>query len=156
MLERWNPVAEMNRVLQDMDRFLSETTGRTPFGTRVWTYRPPIDLYDTGEQFVLRAVIPGATPDSIDISLEQATLTIRGAFGYAPSEGEARSVTWYRREIGQGQFAESFRLPVPVDADHVQATFENGILTLTMPKAEQAKAKRISVQAPHALTGSPN
>ncbi len=65
----------------------------------------------------------------------------------AAAEEEAKKATWYRREIGTGQFAESIVLPAPVDAEHAQATVENGIVTLTFPKAEQARVKRITVQA---------
>lgn len=100
--------------------------------------------------------MPGANPEDIEVSIEQNALTIRGRYGYQLSEDEAKKVTWYRREIGMGEFAETFTLPAPVDADHAEASFADGILTLTLPKAEQARIKRIPVQAHKALAGSLN
>ncbi len=151
MLERWNPFTEVDRMLSDMDRLLSQTVGRSRLLPRLTGFSPLVDLYDTGDRLVLKALVPGARPEDIDISLEQNTLTISGRYGQTLSEDEAKNVTWYRREIGAGQFAETFTLPVPVNADQAEASFENGILTLTMPKAEQARTRRIPIRAPQAL-----
>ena len=106
-----------------------------------------MDVYDAGENLVIKALIPGATPDDLDISLEQNTLTIKGTLGYQYRDDEAKQVTWYRREIGYSDWAESIQLPTPVDSEHANAEFDNGILTLTLPKAEQARIKRIPVQS---------
>jgi len=158
MLERWNPVADMERLWNEMDRIFEEAFGRTarPLASRVLSYRPATDIYDTGEALVVKVAVPGAKPEDLEVSFEQNTLTIRGHYGYHLSEDEAKKVTWYRREIGTGQFAESFTLPVPVDTEHAEATFADGILTLTLPKAEQARIKRIPVHAPQALASSLN
>lgn len=152
MLQRWNPVNEIERMWDEMDRVLTDSFVRPRTAARAWTFRPAIDVYDSGEQVVVRAILPGATSEDIDLTIEQNTLTLRGRFGHTASDESHSDVTWYRREIGSGQFAESFTLPVPVDAENATASFENGILTLTLPKAEQARTRRIPVQAPQALT----
>jgi HSP20 family protein len=157
MLERWSPFAEMERMWNELDRVFNEAFGRTrPSLARPWTYRPATDIYDTGDALVVKVAVPGANPEDIEVSIEQNALTIRGRYGYQLSEDEAKKAAWYRREIGMGEFAETFTLPAPVDADHAQASFADGILTLTLPKAEQARIKRIPVQAHKALAGSLN
>jgi len=147
MVERWSPVAELERLISDMSRLLGEVPERGRLLPRAFAWRPATDIYDVPEAIVIKLAVPGARPDDLEVTLEQNTVTIRGRSGYTLSEDEAQKVTWYRREIGTGQFAESITLPVPVDIEHAQATVENGIVTLTFPKAEQARVKRISVHA---------
>ena len=88
-----------------------------------------------------------ARSEDLQLSLEQNVLTIQGSYGYRLPEEEARQITWYRQEIGQGQFVESISLPVPVNAEQIQATFADGILTVRLPKAEQACTKSIPIQS---------
>lgn len=149
MVVRRTPMLDLARTLGDMDRFLSEV--RPTDGWDV-PFRPAIDLYDTGDHLTLKAVMPGVTADALDVSIQERILHIGGTFGTHLAEDEARDATWYQNEIGNGRFSREVTLPVPVDADGVEATFEDGILTLTMPKAEQARVKRIEVNTPHALT----
>lgn len=146
MLQRWSPWTDFDRLWNDIDRLFSERANRPRSAFQVSGFRPAIDLYDADDHLVVKAVIPGARASDLKISLEQNVLTIQGTYGYVLPEEEARRITWYRREIGHGQFAESIGLPAPVDADHVQATFDDGILTLQLPKAEQARAKSIPVK----------
>jgi HSP20 family protein len=155
MMERWSPFTEMERVWSEFDRLFNEAFGRTrSLVARPWAYRPAADIYDTGEAIVVRVAVPGASPDDFEVSIEQNALSIRGRYGYQLSEDEAKKATWYRREIGTGEFAETFTLPAPVDAEHAQASVADGVLTLTLPKAEQARVRRIPVQAHQALASS--
>lgn len=147
MLERWSPLAELDRIVSEMNQLFGETIERGRLLPRAFVSRPATDVYDTPEAVVIKLAVPGARPDDLEVTLEQNTVTIRGRYGYALGEEEAKKATWYRREIGTGQFAESIVLPAPVDAEQAQATVENGIITLTFPKAEQARVKRIAVQA---------
>lgn len=151
MVQRWNPMNEFERVWDEMDRMLSEGINRSRLSPRSWMTRPAIDLFDTGEELVFKALLPGARPEDIDLTIEQNTLTIKGRYGHVLSDDQAKNATWYRREIAAGQFAESFTLPVAVDAERAEASFQDGILTLRLPKAEQARVRRISVQSPKAL-----
>jgi HSP20 family protein len=151
MVERWNPLAEVDRFWGDMDRVLSQSLPRTRMLSRMSSFTPLIDLYDTGEHLVVRALIPGIQPEDIDVTLEQNVLTIAGRYGDTLEADASKQYTWYRREIGSGQFAETVSLPVPVEADGIEATFEHGVLTLTLPKAAQARTKRIAVQGPNSL-----
>ena len=88
MVERWSPIAEVERLWSEMDRLVSEAFGRTtrPFFARVFTARPAIDLFDTGEALVVKAAVPGAKPEDLEVNIEQNTLTIRGRCGYVLDE----------------------------------------------------------------------
>jgi HSP20 family protein len=154
MVQRWNPADEMERMFSEMDRLFGDTLGRGRVTSRARSFRPAIDVYDDGEQIVMKAVIPGAQAEDLDISIEQNTVTLKGTFGYQLDEEEAKRVVWYQREIGYGQWADSVSLPTQVDPDNVSATFEDGILTLAFPKAEQARVKRIPIQSAKQLPDS--
>jgi len=145
MMQRWNPVGDFDRVWGEMDRLLNDSLTRTRTSPR-FSFRPAMDLYDQGDEIVFKAVLPGATPENIELAVEQNTLTIRGKFGYTLSEDEAKGVHWYRREIGTGEFAETIVLPAQVDSERAEARFADGILTLRIPKASQARARRIPVK----------
>lgn len=151
MVTRWTPLVDVDRMFDEMDRMFTDRVGQNRGVSRNRGYRPAMDVYDTGEHIVVRALIPGARPDDLDISLEQNTLTIRGTLGYRIDDEQARNVTWYQREIGFTEWSESINLPVPVDTEQADAQFEHGILTLTLPKNEQARVKRIPVQSQHEL-----
>ncbi|MCX2727935.1 Hsp20/alpha crystallin family protein [Thermomicrobium sp. 4228-Ro] len=146
MLERWNPVAEAERMLTEMNRLMSEVFERPLVRARVLAWRPATDVYETGDALVVRLAVPGAKPEDLEVTVEQNVVTVRGKYGYRLSEDEAKQATWYRREITTGEFAESITLPVPVNLEGAKATVENGIVTLTFPKAEEARVKRIPVQ----------
>jgi len=146
MLERWNPVTEAERMLSEMNRLMSEVFERPLARARALAWRPATDVYETGDALVIRLAVPGARPEDLEVTVEQNVVTIRGQYGYRLSEEEAKQATWYRREIACGEFAESVTLPVPVKIEEAKATVEHGIVTLTFPKAEEARVKRIPIQ----------
>jgi HSP20 family protein len=151
MVERWSPFRDVDRMFDEMNRLVTDQMGQNRGVSRNRGYRPAMDVYDAGESIVIKALIPGAHPEDLDISIEQNTLTIKGSLGYKVDDEQARQVTWYQREIGYSDWAESLQLPTPVDSEQAQAEFEHGILTLTLPKAEQARVKRIPVQSSRQL-----
>jgi len=102
----------------------------------------PVDLYETDEALVLEMAVPGLSADDIDISLEGNKLTIRGEHKPVEDQGARR---YFLQEVPHGSFVRSFTLPVEINADEVKAEFKNGVLRLTMPKAETARAKRIPI-----------
>lgn len=103
---------------------------------------PPINVWTSENGAIVRAEIPGVAPEDVDISLVNDTLTLRGSRNPEElKEGESR----HRQERGYGQFARSLQLPFGVEADHVQARFSNGVLQITLPRAEAEKPRRISV-----------
>ncbi len=146
-LVRWDPVREM-RVLRDMmDRIMEETFGPIAERGRVvesWALLPRVDVYETDTDVVVKATVPGVKPEDLDITLTGNVLTIKGEVKEEDTEENANFI---RRERVFGTFRRDLTLPVDVDVEKAEATFENGVLTLRLPKAEVAKPKRLTVKA---------
>lgn len=103
---------------------------------------PPINVWTSENGMIVQAELPGIAPEEVDISLVNDTLTLRGSRKPEEvGEGESR----HRQERGFGQFTRSLQLPFGVEADQVQAKFSNGVLQITLPRAEAEKPRRISV-----------
>jgi HSP20 family protein len=102
----------------------------------------PIDLNGSTDHFIIRTMLPGVKPEDVDITCQESTITIRATV--TPDE-QGEDVTPLVRELGVGTFARTIRLPDPIDADRVETTLVDGILTLTLPKAEWSKPKKIAV-----------
>jgi HSP20 family protein len=104
--------------------------------------RLPLDAYTTEDAFVLTAYLPGVNPEDVEITFEGEELTIRGTFQPQPE-----NVEFLKRELYHGGFERRLAFNVPVNADGIEATYEMGVLTLRVPKAEAIKPKQIKVQA---------
>ena len=104
--------------------------------------RLPLDVYTTPSEIVLTANVPGLKPDEVEITLEGDTLSIHGEFK-APME----NVEYVFQERSFGKFSRTLTINVPVDVNKVEATFDSGVLTITLPKAEAARPKTIKVEA---------
>ena len=113
-------------------------------GTDAPGWTPPVDLYETRDEFVLTAELPGLTRDQIDIHAEESRIMIRGARGAAPGR-DIPCEQYHRVERGHGRFSRAFALPEPIDVDAVTADLKDGILTVTIPKARDRGARRIDV-----------
>jgi HSP20 family protein len=129
-----------------MDQLLEESWVRP---ARVWVegergerqIRLPLDVYTTPEEIVISASLPGLTPDEVDIVIEGDSLIIRGALR-PPLE----NVDYLFQERAYGPFSRTLTLNVPINVEKAEAVFENGVLTLTLPKAEETKPKVIKVK----------
>ena len=141
---RWSPFREMVDMQHRMDRLFEEMTGNLQ--ANEWTEAGnwlALDVHDNGENYFVEAELPGFNVDDIDITLHDHTLTISGESKREDvQEGERRIVS----ERRYGLFRRSVRLPDAVDADSVEAVYENGVLKLTLPKSEAAKPRQISVK----------
>ena len=105
----------------------------------------PIDVYETADDIVVRAVVPGVAPEGIDIQFQAGVLTLRAKSEATPIPDDA---TWLIQEVTPGEYVRQVTLPRTIDADEAHTTFENGILTLMLPKTADAKPKQIRVEAP--------
>lgn len=103
-----------------------------------------VDVYETKDNVVLKASIPGAKPEDIDISVMGDVLTLKGQF---QSEEETEETNFVRKERRSGSFTRSLTLPASVDADNATAEFQNGVLKLTLPKRPEARAKTIEIKS---------
>jgi HSP20 family protein len=142
-LTRWEPVREMMTLRDAMDRLFDDAFTR-PIGTNGGSTTPAIDLYQTDEEVVLRAALPGLKADDVQISVTNNVLTLRGEFKWEDAHKEA---TYHIREQRYGSFERSIALPVDVQTDKAQADFQDGVLTITLPKAESLRPRTISIKA---------
>ena len=145
-LIRWEPTRELTTLRDRMDRLFGEALGRGWGGeeglaTGVWV--PSVDVFETPESIVLKADLPDVKKDEVDISIENNLLTIKGA---RKMEKEVAEKDFYRVERSYGSFSRSFTLPPIVAGDKAEASFENGVLTLTLPKREESKPRQIKVK----------
>ena len=126
------------RLFQDsINRLLSDDGSKT----RPWA--PAVDIVETENELILKADVPGVDLKDIDIQLENGTLTVKGE---RKLEKEEKNKGFHRMERSYGSFVRIFTVPDTVDAEHVKAAYEAGVLTITLPKKEVAKPKAIKVQ----------
>ena len=143
MATRFDPFAEMDRLLGQM--FTSERAATAM----------PMDLYRVGDHYVLHVDLPGVDPGSIDVNVEDRTLTIRAQRSAATEEGDAQ---WLTRERAVGTYARQLTVGRGLALDQITATYTDGVLTLTIPVAEEAKPRKIAVAhgaGEHAITAEP-
>lgn len=141
-LTRWDPFREAITLREAMDRLFEDTfvPARRRAEAREQAFRLPLDAYVTPEEIVILANMPGVKPENVEITIEGDTLTIKGERP-APME----NVDYVLQERTYGKFQRTLNINIPVDANKAEARFENGLLTLTIPKAEAVKPKTISV-----------
>ena len=134
-LVRWEPVT-MNRLFTNL---FDTPTGTTPSASR-WI--PAMDLAETADAYVLRADLPGLSPDDVTIELENRVLTLSGE---RRADETAEGTGWRRIERSFGSFKRTLTLPQGIDGDAIAASFDNGVLTVTIPKPEDRKPRRVSI-----------
>jgi HSP20 family protein len=144
-LQRWEPFRDLVTLREAMDRLFSESfvrpsTAFPAFGVE----GPAVDMYQTKDDIIVRAAVPGIKPDDINISVTGDILTIQGEL---KEEEKVEKSNYLRQERRYGQFCREFSLPTQVNADKAKAEFEHGVLTLRLPKAEAVKPKSITVKA---------
>jgi HSP20 family protein len=146
-LTRWEPTREMITLREAMDRLFDDAFTR-PFsllreGGWSGVSAPAIDMYQTDNEVVVKATLPGFKADQVQINLTGDVLTLKGE---AKQEDERNERAWHIREHRFGTFERSVALPTAVKTDKVEAVFENGILTVTLPKADEVKPKTINIR----------
>jgi HSP20 family protein len=133
----------MMTLREAMDRLFDDAFTR-PIGLSGGSVVPAIDLYQNADDVVVKATLPGIKPGDVQISVTADVLTLHGEF---KQENEQKEVTYHIREQRFGSFERNIMLPTDVQTDKARADFENGILTITLPKAETVKPKTINIKA---------
>ena len=143
-LIRWEPAREMMTLREAMDRLFDDAFTR-PLSTagHRWAV-PAVDMYQTDNEVVVKAALPGMKAEDVQLNVTGEVLTIKGEI---KQKEEVKEKAYHLREQRWGMFERSVILPTEVVADKAKADFENGILTITLPKAEEAKPKTISIKA---------
>jgi HSP20 family protein len=140
---RWEPLRELNTLQSEMNRLFSTAfDGPSGSGSTLRRWVPAMDLLEAGEQFVLRADLPGMDVGDVTIELEDSTLTISGE---RKLEHEAERDAFYRVERASGSFQRSLTLPKGVDPEAVTASFDRGVLEVRIPKPEQRRPRKIEI-----------
>ena len=139
---RWNPARDFNRMERELRRMFRdfEQSSEEPSSVAVWT--PPVDIYETDNEVVVRADLPGIDQRDLDIRLENNVLTLKGE---RKMEQEVKEDNYHRIESAYGTFVRSFTLPAIVEEDKIKAEYKNGVLKIVLPKKEQAKPRQIKV-----------
>jgi HSP20 family protein len=143
-LMRFSPMRELMSMHDQLNRLFDENLART--GTSevdYGTWAPAVDLREEADSFILQADLPGVKKDDIEINVENSVLTIRGERRF---EQEVKKETYHRIERAYGKFTRAFTLPSRVKAEGITANYKDGTLEVVIPKAEESKPKRISIQ----------
>jgi HSP20 family protein len=143
-------VSPLNGVLSRMatlNRAMEEVTGRSDESNYGAYWTPTMDAWETEHAFVVQLDLPGLTPDQVDVNFDRNTLTVRGSRGATIPSVEKGEVRVFFAERAPGAFSRSIRFPQYVESTKIEASFADGVLTITVPKAETAKPRKIEIAA---------
>lgn len=145
-LTRWTPTRDLLNIAEDMNRLVSSIFGDG--GMREaslfqGTWSPAVDISEDNDNYYVAVELPGLSKEDIKVRFEDGFLTVSGE---RKSQHERKDVNFHRVERSYGRFERSFRVPAQILADKIDAHFDKGVLTITLPKAEEAKAKEIEVK----------
>ena len=141
-ITRWEPFRGVNTLQDQFNRLFNDVFDRKGEESSLTAWAPAVDIYETEHELVVKADLPEVDPKDLDIRVENNILTIRGERKF---EKKVNEDNYLRVERAYGSFARSFTLANTVNSDAIKADYQNGALTLTIPKREEAKPKQIKV-----------
>jgi HSP20 family protein len=150
-LVRWEPGREVDSLQSEVNRVFDAFFGTSAVPTRARRWVPAMDLVETEDHLVLRADLPGMSRDDVEIEIKDGALTISGE---RKAEHEQNTEGYYRVERASGRFARSLTLPEGTEPDGVDASFENGVLEVRIPKPAQRKPHRIEIRGGEHTNGN--
>jgi len=141
---KWDPFRDLVSIQDRMNRLFEQTLSRSrgEEGVTATAWTPAVDIYETADTIVMKAELPGVTREDIHIHIDGSTLTLKGERRFSR---DVQEESYLRIERPYGSFHRSFALPATVQQENVRAVLKDGVLELTLPKAEDSKPKRISV-----------
>jgi HSP20 family protein len=144
---RWDPFRDMVTLRDKMNKLFEDSySGRAEeSGLLQGTWAPSVDIFESENELVLTAEVPGIDEKDIEIKLEDNTLTLKGE---RKLEKETKEENYHRIERSYGSFFRSFSLPNYVDHDKIQAEYQNGVLKITMPKRQESKSRKVKIIRP--------
>jgi HSP20 family protein len=143
MLTQFQPFRGVSTLQDQINRLFSETFDRSSEEANLTPWAPAVDIYETEQNLVVKADLPDIKPEELDIRVENNILTIRGERKF---EKKVNENNYLRVERSYGSFSRSFSLASTVDTEAIQADYKHGVLTLSIPKREEAKPKQIKVR----------
>ncbi len=141
-ITRWEPFRGVNTLQDQFNRLFNDVFDRKGEESSLTAWAPAVDIYETEHELVVKADLPEVDPKDLDIRVENNILTIRGERKF---EKKVNEDNYLRVERAYGSFARSFTLANTVNSDAIKADYQDGVLTLTIPKREEAKPKQIKV-----------
>jgi HSP20 family protein len=142
VLSRWEPSRGATTLQEQFNRLFSDAFERTGEESNLTSWAPAVDIFETEHELVVKADVPDVDPKDLDIRVENNILTIRGERKF---EKKVDENNYLRVERAYGSFSRSFSLANTVNAEAIKADYQNGVLTLSIPKREEAKPKQIKV-----------
>ncbi len=145
-MKKWDPFRDLLSIQDRMNQLFNETRAMREEGEEGFckgNWSPPVDIYESGSDVVLKAEIPGISQDEIEIKIEDDTLVLKGERKFRKKTDDEN---YYRIERSYGTFVRSFTLPNSVDQDDVKATYEDGVLKIVMSKKQEKEPKSIKVK----------
>ena len=144
---RWEPFRDLVSLQERMNRLFEESFRGISHGSNeeewsVGTWAPAVDIYEQSPNIVLRAELPGIDPKGVDIRVENNVLTLRGERKF---DNEVKRDSYHRVERAYGTFSRSFTLPSVIDTEKIQADYKDGVLTVVLPKREEARLRQIQI-----------
>lgn len=143
-MTKWDPFRDLMGIENELNRLFGRTFGGDDGASLRGAWAPPLDLYETGEKFVMKMDLSGVSPEDVDISVEDSTLVIRGERRFYDEQKEE---SFHRIERRFGEFVRSLTLPSSADAEKIEASFDRGVLAIEVPRKEEAKPKKIPIKA---------
>jgi HSP20 family protein len=151
-INRWEqPFRGATTLQEQINRVFGDVAGRTGEESNLTPWAPEVDIYETENELVVKADLPDVNPQDLDIRVENNILTIRGERKFDPKVSEDN---YLRIERSYGSFSRSFSLTNSVKSEAIKADYQNGVLTLSIPKREEAKPKQIKVNVTTHLMGT--
>ena len=146
VISRWDPFRDLMSIQNELNRLFGRTYGgaEESGGSSGAAWVPPLDIYETKDRFVVNIELAGVDSDSVEVSVEDSTLIVRGERAFYRDVPED---SFLRVERRYGPFARTLSLPQTANANAIEASFDRGVLTIEVPKAEEAKPKKITVKA---------
>ncbi|MBT5875306.1 MAG: Hsp20/alpha crystallin family protein [Candidatus Latescibacteria bacterium] len=133
-----------NSLQHDLNRIFDNMLGEFQTGTRTESWAPMVDVAETPDAFIIKAELPGVTAEDVKINMQNNVLTL---YGHKNHEEKQEDKNYYRVERSYGAFERSFNFPSVVDSERITADYKDGILTITLLKAEEAKPREIEIKA---------
>jgi HSP20 family protein len=147
-MSRWDPFRDLMSIQNELNRLFGRTyagsEGSEGAGLTSAQWVPAIDVFETPEKIVMKLELAGIDPEDVDVSVEDSTLTVSGERRFS---SEVTEESYHRVERRYGRFARSIGLPQTANVDEVEAAFDKGVLTIEVPKMEEAKPRKITVKA---------
>jgi len=140
-----NPWAEFERIRQGLDELSQNLVSEGTSHMQATVY-PPLNMYETKDALILKAELPGVRADDLEISVEGDTLSLQGKRKRSLEED---NISYHRREIETGNFSRALALPTKVDLDNMTAKLTDGILTITLQKADEVKPRQVKITTDH-------